>query len=139
MAEKKQGQAVFSRIGSRDDALRLVRDASLGFFIVAAIQGGIGVFLAPEMLVDALLFAVLAGILMKWKSRTAAVLLLVLSVMAFIVTVLNRMGVMAEGGGNIILAVIILWVAVRAVEAAFKLQGRFKEEAVSGVVVSDKQ
>jgi hypothetical protein len=43
-----------------------------------------------------------------------------------VVTVLNRLGVTAEGGKNIFLAVIMLVVAVRAVEATFKLHGRYR-------------
>lgn len=125
MADQKRGTGLFSPIVTRDAALKVIRSASFGFFIVAAIQGGVGVFLSPDMLIDATLFAVLAGILLKWKSRIAAVLLLVLSVMAFIVTILNLKAIMAEGGTNIFLAAIVMWISVRAVEATFKLQGRF--------------
>jgi hypothetical protein len=35
----------------------------------------------------------------------------------------------AGGGNNIILALIVAWAAVRAVEATFKLHGRIKDAA----------
>lgn len=123
----KAWKILFSRIDSHEKALQAAREAAKGFFLVAAVQGGIGLFLTPAMLLDAALFAVFAGVLLKWKSRTAALLLLVLSAMSFLVTILNRMGIMAEGGTNIILATLVLWISLRAVEAAFKLQGKFKK------------
>jgi uncharacterized YccA/Bax inhibitor family protein len=133
MEKSKSWKTLFAGIDTREKAEQTVREAAKGFFIVAALQGGIGIFMAPAMLIDAALFAVLGGILLKWKSRTAAVLLLILSGMSFVVTILNRMGVMAEGGTNILLALIVTWVAVRAVEATFKLRGRFKQEkGISG-------
>jgi hypothetical protein len=33
-----------------------------------------------------------------------------------------------EGGKNIVLALIVFWSAAKAVEATFKLRGRFKQE-----------
>ena len=60
-------------------------------------------------------------------SLVAAVLLLLVSLGQSAVTVLNRLGMTQLGGKNIILAVIMVIVAVRAVEATFKLQGRFTQ------------
>ena len=126
MAEgKKQKKGVFSKIENRDDALKTIKDASIAFLVLAVIQGALGVFIAPSMLVDAALYAILGLILMKWKARTAAVLLLLLAGLATVVTVMNLLGIMAEGGRNIILALIVLVVAVRAVEATFKLHGKY--------------
>jgi hypothetical protein len=117
---------LFSPITTGDDALNMIREASIAFFCLAALQGLLGMALAPAMLIDALIVAVLAGILMKWRSRIAAVGLLLVSGAGLAVTVLDRLGVTAEGGKNIFLAVIMLVVAVRAVEATFKLHGRYR-------------
>jgi hypothetical protein len=122
-AAKKMG--MFSSIDTREDALKMCKDAASGFFFVAALQGAIGFFLMPSMLVDGVLLAVLAFFLMKSQSRAAAVLLLLVSAGQATITVLNRLGLAQMGGKNIFLAVIMLIVAVRAVEATFKLQGRF--------------
>ena len=126
---KKQG--LFSSIETRDDALKMIRSASTGFFTVAALQALIGVFLMPAILIDAVILTVLALILRKWNSRVAAVLLLLMASAEAIVTVLNRIGVMAEGGKNIFLAFIMLVLAIRAAEASFKLHGSLAEESVS--------
>jgi hypothetical protein len=121
---KKSG--LFTPITTAADALKMIRDASFAFFFVAALQGALGMAIAPALITDALIIAVLAGILMKWRSRIAAVLLLLVSGGELAVTVLNRLGIMAEGGKNIILGVIMFVVAVRAVEATFKLHGRYR-------------
>jgi hypothetical protein len=130
MEEKKKKKAgLFARIGSRDDALKTVKDCSMVFFVIAALQAVLGFFIAPTIIIDAILFAVLAGILLKWRSRISAVLLLLLGCGALVMTVLNIFGITAMGGTNIILATIIVWAAIRAVEATFKLHGEFAAES----------
>jgi hypothetical protein len=126
MATVNKQNVLFTPITTGDDALQMIREASIAFFCVAALQAVVGATLASAMLTDAVIIAVLAGILMKWRSRIAAVLLLLVSGAGLVVTVLNRLGTMAEGGKNIFLAVIMLIVAVRAVEATFKLHGRYR-------------
>jgi hypothetical protein len=42
---------------------------------------------------------------------------------------MNKIGETVGGGNNIILALIVLWAAVRSVDATFKLHGRYKEIA----------
>lgn len=126
--DKKPKKGMFAKIENRDDALKTIRDTSIAFLVVAGIQGAIVIFLAPSGLLDAALYVILGLILMKWKSRTAAVLLLLLSGLSAVVTVMNKLGLMSEGGSNILLALIVFWAAVRAVEATFKLHGKFAKE-----------
>lgn len=128
MTDKKKKYGLFSKIESRDDSLKTIKDASMGFFFIAALQGVLGDFFAPSMIIDGVMYAVLAGALIYWKSRVATVLLLLLGGSALVMTVLNRLGVTAEGGNNIILGVIVAWVAIRAVEATFKLHGKYAAE-----------
>jgi hypothetical protein len=121
---------LFAKIESRDDALKTVREASTGFFGLAALQGLIGFFLFPALITDAVMLSVLAFGLRLWRSRVAAVLLLLMTGFGAVVTVLNRIGVTRQGGNNIFLAFIMLVVAVRAVEATFKLHGMYRDEPV---------
>lgn len=129
MEEKKKKSSMFAKIESRDDALKVIKDASIGFFFIAVLQAGLGFFVAPSLMIDAVLYAILAGVLLKWKSRIAAVLLLLLAGGALVMTFLNMIGATAMGGSNIILGLVILWAAVRAVEATFRLKGEFTEES----------
>jgi hypothetical protein len=128
MTDEKKKSGLFSKIESRDDSLKTIKDTSMAFFFVAALQGVLGYFIAPSMIIDAVMYAILAGALLYWKSRVAAVLLLLLGGAAVVMTALNRFGVTADGGNNIILALIIAWAAIRAVEATFKLHGKYARE-----------
>lgn len=127
MANEKKKSGIFSKITNREDALKVAKDCGNGFFVVAAIQGGIGFFIAPSLIIDAAIYA-LCGYFIRFKlNRTAAVIALILSSIALVTTFLNKMGQNVGGGNNIFLAIIIVITAVRAVEATFKLHGRFKE------------
>jgi len=53
MADAVKKQGLFSRIETREDALKLVRDGSIAFLVLAGLQALIGVFIAPGMLLDA--------------------------------------------------------------------------------------
>jgi hypothetical protein len=125
MAElAKQKKGMFSKLATREDAVKAARDCAYGFIAVAAIQALLGAFIAPGLLFDAAIMAVLAFILLKWHSRTTAVLLLLMSLLALGVTVSNRLGVTAQGGNNIFLAVLMVVVSIRAIQATFALHGR---------------
>ncbi len=122
MADRR---GLFARIESRDDALKTVRDAAAAFLFLAVLQGALGFFLASSMLIDAVAYLVLALALRQWHSRVAAMVLLLFALGAASVTVLNRVGLTHSGGGNVFLAIIVLVVSIRAVEATFKLHGRY--------------
>ena len=121
MADAVKKQGLFSRIETREDALKLVRDGSIAFLVLAGLQALIGVFIAPGMLLDAAIVAVLALIIWKAQSRVGAVALLLLTGAEAVITVLNRIGAMSSGGSNVFLAIIMLILSIRLVEATFKL------------------
>jgi hypothetical protein len=116
----KKKRKLFSRIETIDDAKAISVDAAKGFYFVAVLQGAIGYFLAPAMIIDAILYAVLAFILHKFTSRTAAVFLLILSSFSFYVTLMNKIGQTHEGGNNIILAIIMVGIGIEGVRSTFK-------------------
>ena len=123
--EKKKG--FFAPFASRDEALKGVKEFSAAFFVIAGIQGVVGYFLAPTLIYDAVILAVLATALLLWKSRVAAVLLLVMSTIILVTTVMSRLGIADMGGSNIFLALMVFWAGTKSVEATFKLHGRFAE------------
>ena len=125
MAEQKIRRFFLFRIESREDALTLIDDVSLALFFFAAVRGGIAVFSRNLMFVDAALIAILAFALRKWQSRLASVLLLVIGIRATAISTLNIAGVITRGNPHIILSLLVLWAAIRATEATFKLRGKF--------------
>jgi|GEM_PF-1490434 hypothetical protein len=122
----------FSKIKSKELVVKLIKDGSIVFCIIAGISI-VWTYFFPSQYIEetfarlaiGILYAVMAGILFKWKSRVAAVLLLLLTSDALITTFSNRFG-NGDGGRNVILAMLILWLAIRVVQATFKLHSKNK-------------
>ena len=73
---------------------------------------------------DAILYLIFGAILLKFKSRVSAILLLLLTSGALVMTFINKINPDLKngtGGTNLFLAVIMIWVSVRAIQATFKL------------------
>ena len=130
-AERATKMGWFSKIQNRDEAMKIAKDCSTGLFVMAGMQGVLGVWLEPMLLADAAILAIGGFFIRKSFSRTAAIIVLLLSLISFVTTFTNRFGD-SGSGSNIILTTILLWVAVRSVETTFKLHGRFKETASVG-------
>jgi len=128
--EKKKKIGMFSKMESREDALKMIKDYSKAFFFVAVLMAGLGYFIEPGLFFDAVLYAVLAGAMLKWNSRIAAVLLLIMIGGSLYSTILNLMGQESEGGTNIVLTIFLLVAAIRSVEATFKVNGKYAEEDI---------
>lgn len=127
----------FAAITSREEALKTINETATGFFALAAIQTALGLFLmsnnsnvGADALIDVPIYIVLAAWLKWGRSRIAAVLLLVVASISAVTTILGMLKIM-DGGRNIWLAVIVLWAAIKAVEATFRLRGRFKDATVA--------
>lgn len=128
----------FKSIQTKEEALKIIKDASLAFFFVAALQGTIGIWLATQYpssgfdvgvtMIDVAIYTVCAAWLRWGRSRAAAILLLIAATVAFGTTIAAQLKII-EGGKNVVVALIVFWTAVKAVEATFKLRGRFKEKA----------
>ena len=126
MSQSDQKSWWILEIVSRSDSLTVAKRAGIAFWILASIQALVGAFLMPAALADAVVTAALATVLFVWRSRVAAVGLLMLSLWSLVLTALNLIRGTAGGGRNIVFSAVFLWAAVRAVEATFKLHGRFK-------------
>jgi hypothetical protein len=120
----------FSKIKSKKLATKLIREGSIFFFVIAGIVLVVGYFISNKYyetgvvyMMISVVYAILAGVLLKWKSRIAAVLLSIMTFDALITTFSNRFGG-GDGGKNIILALFVFWLTVRLVKATFKLQGK---------------
>jgi len=128
-AKKKKG--MFAPIDSREAALKAVKEYSIGFYVLAGMQGAIGLFFMPATLIDAVILATLATVLRFWNSRVAAFLLIIFGSAAVAVTAMNKFGVpiagMSSGGSNIVLALIALWLAIKSFEATTRLHGVYSE------------
>ena len=124
--------------GDPDAGRGIIKETSAAFFFIAVLQGAVGIWMATqypnsgfdigETMIDVSIYTVCAAWLRWGRSRTAAIILLVAATVAFGTTIAAQLKII-QGGKNFVLAIIVFWSGVKAVEATFKLRGRFKQEA----------
>ena len=121
--------AWFTAIRTRDQALGIVNAAAMIFFLLAALQavlgfGSIASMPASEMGYEALLSGVVCAGLALWlmlrKSRTAAIILLIITAISMAIVITSKLPFI-----TVVLVAIALYVAAKATEATFKLRSRF--------------
>jgi hypothetical protein len=125
MAESTGGGAgFFDRIRHEEDAVKIVRAASLVFlaaglfFCILSIWGGF------EVWMHGLAYVVLGFLLRQFRSRVIATLLvLVVVVMAALELRLFR-GQVYSTALSIVLAAVMVWIGARALEATIKLRAK---------------
>jgi hypothetical protein len=109
-----------NKIKTSDQAKNIIRDTSKGFYAVAVILALASFLLGRWLLLDSVICAGFGFWLHKRQSCIAATILLIYSLYTFINTAVNMFGG-GEGGRNVVLAVMVLWASIRAVQATYKL------------------
>lgn len=113
---------LFGPIKSRQEALKVIKDCTNGFFVLAGISAVFMVLMGNYYgLIDAALYGGLGYILRRTNNSVVAVIILIMSVFSVLVTGANALGFSNEGGTNIFLSLIVLWASIRATQASFKL------------------
>lgn len=115
------------QVETADGARKMIRESAQAFYAVAAIQTVVAFFLGRSMLVDAAVYAGLGFWLQRGHSRVAATLLLLAATIGIATTAMNQFGG-GQGSRNVVLAIIVLWAAVRAVIATYKLSRLTQQE-----------
>jgi uncharacterized membrane protein len=120
---KKPKTNLFSKISTNEEAADMAKEVAKGFFMLAALQGAAGLLILKQtvILIDVAMFLIGGFFLFKFKSRIAAVCLFLISLIIIFTTFTNRLGGDVGGGTNIFLALITFWMALRGIEATFKL------------------
>ena len=124
----------FTKIATREDALKTVKGVDLTSSSLSPRYRPLLAFFGPFGLLPgasaffigvAALYAGLAAWLRYGKSRVAAIVLVALTSVAMVGTIVT---LPTTGGANVFLAAIVFFAAAKAVEAIFKLHGRFKTD-----------
>ncbi len=119
----------FAKIRQQEDAAKVVRAASLVFLAVGAFLCIASIWSGFELWVHGLAYIVLGILLRQLRSRVIASLMLLVA----LVLLLPEMGLMPDRpyalAANIILAAVLAWVAIRAIEATSKLRARKAQPA----------
>ena len=125
MAETQPGKlGFFDKIRQEEDAVKIVRAASLVFLSVGLFFAILSYWGRPELWLHGLAYIVLGVILRQFRSRVIATLLVLLAV----TTVLLQLRVLPSqtysAGLSIIVAAIAVFVGVRAAEATFRFKAK---------------
>ena len=115
------------KMATEQEARKAIHDSAKAFYVVAAVLAVCAFALGPSALWDAGLFAVLGFWLHRRESKVAAILLLLASAYGIYATGVNRFGG-GHGGKNIVLSVIMCWLALRATVACFQLPALAEKE-----------
>jgi hypothetical protein len=130
----------FSKIESREQALSVIRNCAAVFFVLAVLQVLAGLALLAlqsdpsftvstdfiaNLFVTAAIIGIVASILRGANSRIAATLLLVLSLAIAASTAVRSAG---SAHGNLFGAIIAIGASIRAMQATFKLHGKFAKQ-----------
>jgi hypothetical protein len=136
VADRPRKRKWFSKIETRDDALKVIKEVSLTFLGLAGLQLALMVFVLRQYAVVYDVAVIVLGVFFLWrfKSRAAAVLLLLLAGAELGVTVANRAGAAVGGGNNIFLGLVMLWAGIRAVQASFKLRSLAAAASAKGLI-----
>lgn len=123
METEQTKTTVFSRIRNPGDAFKIIKDCALALYVIAGVQlimGAVG---------DRLLFVTAAALigLTFWlrskHSRLAAMTILVSSIGIGIMILVDQAGLTNQRLALVGLAVVVLWLAIRSVQATFFLEG----------------
>lgn len=124
MSDNKYGAWV-AKIRDRGTAVRMARECAFAMLFWAVVQAAFSLKYGHSLLVHSVILAGGGFALLRWKSRVAAVVLALYALTNAGITLAANAGIAVEGGKNLALALMIAWTALKAVEAAFRLHGRF--------------
>ena len=125
----KKRPGMFGKIETKEDALKVIKDTAIAFYVVAALQIVLAFFIGLGAIIDGFIYIVLAFLLQKFNSKIVAALLLVITGIGVVFTFMNRFGD-GQGGRNIFLALVMIWASIRAVQATFSLSTLPSEEEI---------
>lgn len=117
---KRFKEVWLGKIETKEQAFKVIKECSNGFYFVAALGVLVSFFLGRGYLIDAVVFVILAFLLRKFKSRIVAIIMSLMSSLVIISTIMSALKI-TKGGTNMLLAVILMWISIRAVQATFKL------------------
>ncbi len=127
MADKKEKKPNpwMARIADRATAARMARECGIAMLFWAAVQAAFSFKYGYSLLLHAVVLAAGGFFLVRWQSRAAAVALMLYALAGAGITVAITNGMPLQGSSNWALALLIFWTALKAVEATFRMQGKF--------------
>lgn len=102
----------FSPIQDIREAEKTLKESAWSLVGLGFLHILLGYFFIPAVIPDGFIWIILGALLFKFKNRILAVIIGLFSLVTLVVTFLAKAGV-TEGGQNIFLAAILVWVSYR--------------------------
>ncbi|WFD10926.1 hypothetical protein [Tepidibacter hydrothermalis] len=117
------------KIETIEDATKIINNVSGSFIGLAIIQIVLLVVLLQNYyaIIDSLIIIVIALLLRKFKNIVSSILILLVSLGALVATVMSKIG-LAQGGQNVYLTVLMVYMSIKAVKATLFIRKAKKEE-----------
>lgn len=116
-------ERLFGPIENRATAVALARDLGVGLLLVAALQAALALGAGRDALVDAALFAISGALIWATASRLAAALAVASAVGSAALAIATlTVRAPASGGRSVLLGLVAVWIAGRALVAAVALR-----------------
>ena len=125
MKRPKRKSYLFRKASSRQEMSLLIADVCQALRVVGWCQFSAGFFYGTYLWLDALLIFAGAGLLRRYESRPAALLLLILSINTLIATMDSSPAFKKVGATHIVIAILFLYCAGRGVYGAIRIHRRF--------------
>lgn len=110
----------FSDINTREQYEDIIRHVTILYLVYSAFKALSFFVTGSGLLIDGIIFALLALALRKWKSFEVSVLALVLTLVFLVLGILQLSGVVQLPRPNILLLVILAWASYRAVVGTYR-------------------
>lgn len=122
MKKETKKDSLFGKIISKDEAIKVIKSSFIGLLIISIIQIILGFYFdSLSIVIDGIIFLILAVLVKKFKSRISAIILLILS----LITLVSNF--IFEDGGSKVLSFILIYLGIRIVQATFKYNQKEKD------------
>ena len=129
LSQEQNKIGLFSKIESQGGASSLIKECSIWIAMVVVISQILGIFAYAisleniiALIVDVVFYTVIIFSMIKWQSKIAALLLLLLILYSGYSTISTGIAEKSLSGFQLILSAFSVWVCVRALEATLKLK-----------------
>jgi uncharacterized protein YacL len=130
MAEAGSGKlGLFDRIRHEEDAVKIVRAASLVYLAAGLFFCILSLWTGLEVWMHGLAYVVLGFLLRQFRSRIIATLLVLVVVVMVAMELRLFKGQVYSAALSIVVAAILVWVGARALEATIKLRSKAAAKA----------
>ena len=102
----------FGPITTKEEAHKVLKEASWAFYFVGGLNLLVGYFLLPSVIVDGVIWVVMGFLLSQFQNKIMAGIIGLFACITLVITFMARFGA-AEGGTNIFLAILLVYVAYR--------------------------